>query len=73
MKLNEFIEKIRHRSLKITIATKCNTILYEGTVGSYLTSVFRQNHGEKIIFAIFPTLNELLIELNIRGDQLCEI
>lgn len=70
MKLNEFIEKIRYRTLKITIATKCNTILYEGTVGTYLTSVFRQKHGEKTIFAIYPTEKEWLIELNIRGDQL---
>ena len=72
MKLNEFIEKIRYRSLKITITTRDDVNLYDGTIGTYLTSVFRQQHGEKIIFAVLPIVDELIIQLSVRSDQLCE-
>lgn len=70
MRLNEFLDKIRYKSLKILITTRNDVNLYEGTVGTYLTSVFRQQHGEKIIFTVLPIVDELIIQLSARSDQL---
>ena len=72
MKLDQFIDKLRHRSLKILIVTSDNVELYDGTVGTYLTSVFRQNNAKRAIHYIYPMFDNLIIELAVRSDQLCE-
>lgn len=72
MTLDKFIEKIRYRSLEIIITTSDNMELYNGTIGTYLTSVFRQNNGNKRLLLIYPGVDSLIIELAVRSDQLCE-
>ncbi len=70
MTLDEFLKVIRYRSLKLIIYSNDCFVLYEGTLGEYMTSVFRQKNSNQEIFHVFPHKNELEINLFLRRDQI---
>ena len=72
MTLNNFINELKHKSLEIVISLipagaeigDKREIAWEGTVGTYLTSVFSQTNGQKVVFAVLPLIDgslEILI------------
>ena len=73
MTLDKFLTSLRLRNQKIKITLSDDKILYEGTVGTYLTSVFRQKNSDMKILVIHPIKEELIIALMVRSDQVCEI
>ena len=63
MKLNEFVEHIKHKSLSIKIYDMDNKLIYENSIGGYLTSVIKSKIGNWIIKFIYPEDNLLMIYL----------
>lgn len=62
MKVNEFIHHIKHNSVKIKISKYVEVaqdiiqpkVVYDGTVGTYLTSVLRNQIDNSNISTIHP-------------------
>ena len=62
MKVNEFIHHIKHNSVKIKISKYYEVaqdiiqpkVVYDGTVGTYLTSVARNELDNLKIYSIHP-------------------
>lgn len=54
MKLNEFINHIKHNSVYINISNKFNNLLYSGTIGTYKTSVIKDKINNVNVKFIYP-------------------
>jgi hypothetical protein len=59
MKIREFINHIKHKSLKITIYSNIlkPKVWFEGTIGEYSTSVVKSKLDNEEIQLIVPTKN----------------
>lgn len=62
MKLNDFINHIKHNSLGIDIFTEAK-IEYLGTVGDFKNAIVKNKIGERKIYKIEPLANSLNIFL----------
>ncbi len=61
MTLGEFLNHIKHKSLKIEIHIESD-ILFEGTIGEYSTSVVKSKINNKKVSGVYPSWisNDLL-------------
>ena len=73
MKLNEFINHIKHNSLSIEIIDYSYITIYDGSIGSYKTSVIKNKIDEKGIFidnCIIFKIHDTNYKLKINNDDL---
>ena len=67
MKLNEFINHIKHNSVYINISNKFNSSIYSGTIGEFKTSIIKDKINNVNVKFIYPF--ELIDGFDITTDD----
>lgn len=63
MTINEFIDHIKHKSMKVIIIDANDKLIYNGTLGTFINSVARLKIGFVDIVFIQPTYNTFNIHI----------
>ena len=68
MKLLEFLNELKHRSLSITLVDSEGRFIYSTEIGQYIHWIRRNDYDDLYILNIIPSDKSFTIQLDTEGD-----